>query len=212
MTKRRLKLTGKRFGRLVVIGISHKDKHGRWLWDTKCDCSVSKSILGNAMNSGLIKSCGCLHKENRFKHGMIETTIYSSWKAMKARCLNPKSKSYHNYGNRGIMICERWLNSFENFLADMGEKSEGLTLERINNDKGYYKENCKWATRKEQANNRRLANKKYIIIDFNGCKLTISQWAKKLNIKRATLKNRLHLGWPIERALTEKAHRREAAQ
>jgi hypothetical protein len=124
-------------------------------------------------------------------------TTCGSYTSMINRCYNKKHPHYKDYGGRGIKVCIRWRKSFFNFLEDMGRKPEGLTLERIDNNKGYYKENCKWATWEEQANNRR--NNKYIT--YNGKTQTMAQWAKEYNIPRNTFYNRIKAGWSIERAI-----------
>jgi len=117
---------------------------------------------------------------------------------MKERCENPHCKDYKNYGNRGIAVCHRWENSFENFLADMGECPKGMTIERINNNKGYSPDNCRWATRKEQNNNSRNNR----IIEFKGQKETLTRWSELTGIHFKTLHTRLRDGWKIEEALT----------
>ncbi len=164
MSPKRIDLVGQKFGRLVVGSFSHKgnDRHSYWL--TKCDCGNIITVHGSALKTGNTKSCGCLKKEIvstcNLRHGMSETQTYRSWQSMKKRCLSVNCKDYKHYGGRGISICDRWLNSFENFLEDMGEKPEGLTLERKNNNGNYELSNFKWATRKEQANNRGRDKKK----------------------------------------------------
>jgi len=137
------------------------------------------------------------------KHGLYRTPSYRSWQKMRARCLNTNHKHYSNYGGRGITICERW-NDFRNFFADMGERPEGMTLERIDNSKGYSPENCRWATRKEQQNNMRRNR----ILQLNGKSMNLTQWAEYLGIKRKTLEKRLNIfGWSVERALTTEVKR-----
>lgn len=150
---------GDRYGKLTAI-IFVKKKNSIQYWLFKCDCGNEKVILVSNVSRGFVKSCGCLQKENRIKHGMFGTRTYRSWDAMKQRCLNPNNIAYRYYGERGITICEEWL-IFQNFYRDMGERPVGKTLDRIKNDKGYYKKNCKWSTPKEQANNTRsnLLNK-----------------------------------------------------
>lgn len=151
-----IEMVGKKFNRLTVLELSHKMKRKPY-WICKCDCGNTKVIEGYCLRVGSIKSCGCLYSmiKNHKTHGMSKTSTYRSWVHMHERCLVTKCKDYKNYGGRGITICKRWLNSFENFYEDMGEKPEGLTIERIDNDSNYKLSNCKWATRKEQNMNKR---------------------------------------------------------
>ena len=125
-----------------------------------------------------------------------ETSTYYTWRNMKNRCNNSNNKRYHDYGGRGIKACKRWLK-FENFLADMGERPPGKTLDRIDNNKGYYKENCKWSTRKEQQRNMR--NNRWITI--NNKTQCLMDWCKELNLKYNTIFTRLLRGWPVMEAL-----------
>jgi hypothetical protein len=154
-------LTGRRFGRLVVNGRDHLGKYG-WYWHCVCDCGTATSVVGYDMSRGHRLSCGCLSRDNhrtRFiTHGhtigRLRSKTYRCWHNMLSRCHNPRVPAFKNYGGRGITVCERW-HKFENFLADMGDPPPGLTLERVNNDSGYELANCRWATRIEQAANKR---------------------------------------------------------
>lgn len=130
---------------------------------------------------------------------------HSSWVHMKTRCLNPRDDRYESYGGRGITVCERWLHSFENFFADMGARPNGTTLERKNNDGSYEPSNCKWATAFEQQSNTRRT----VILEFQGERRTMSQWARHLDIKISTLMLRLRRGWSVERALSEVVIKRQ---
>lgn len=121
---------------------------------------------------------------------------------MKQRCLNPNSKQYKNYGERGIAICERWLESYDNFFSDMGLKPDGLTLDRIDNDASYSPENCRWATKKEQRRNQRTCH----FLEFEGRRLLLREWAEEKGINELTLSYRLlRLGWSVEKALSTPA-------
>ncbi len=129
---------------------------------------------------------------------MTNTPTYQSWEGMKWRCLNPKAKCYHNYGGRGIGICKKWLK-FEGFYEDMGEKPAGLSLDRIDNERGYSKSNCRWATRIQQNRNMRTVQ----FVTFKGERRPITEWAEMLGFQINTLKFRLKRGWSVERAMTE---------
>jgi hypothetical protein len=124
--------------------------------------------------------------------------LYQVWAALKYRCLNPNSSKWKNYGGRGITVCKRWIDSFENFLEDMGERPEGSSLERINVDGNYEPGNCRWATQKEQQNNKRN-NKK---LTYKGKTQTIAEWSRELQISKVTLRERILRGWSVERTLS----------
>jgi len=127
------------------------------------------------------------------------TRAYNSWRSMRRRCYNVNDSAYPNYGMRGITVCDRWRDSFDNFYEDMGNPGEGLSLDRIDNNQGYSPENCKWSTVSQQLNNQR----RNVFIEYCGLKMTLSQWAKHLGIKMSTLAKRLER-MPPERALSSK--------
>ena len=152
--QKKIEMIGKRFGRLLVIEESKVNRHGAVMWLCKCDCGMNKIIRGAHLRNGGIKSCGCFSQEKATKHGMYGTPVYVVWGHMLQRCTNPKDKEYKNYGGRGITICRSWFD-FVKFYADMGEKPKGLSIERRNNELGYNKKNCYWATPTMQSRNRR---------------------------------------------------------
>ncbi|KKM85696.1 hypothetical protein LCGC14_1286380 [marine sediment metagenome] len=204
-----INLIGKKFGKLIVIKKTDKNKWGNYYWLCKCDCGKEKIIRGNNLKSGVTKSCGCLNIEKiieRFTtHGQAKTKTYKSWADMIQRCTNPKHKRYKDYGSRGITVCKRWQNSFVDFLEDMGESPEGCSIDRINNNKGYKKSNCKWSTRKEQMRNKRSNH----LETYNGKIQCIAEWSEEVGISYDTLWKRIfRYGWSIEKALTTPVQKR----
>lgn len=187
-----LQLKGKRFERLVAVEYA-----GDGSWWCDCDCGNRVKINTSNLKRGNSRSCGCLQTELRFKHGMSGTPMHGAWKQMIQRCENQKDPAYHNYGGRGITVCDEW-HDFSQFLADMGMRPKGFQLDRTDNEKGYSKGNCRWVTAKVNLNNRRGNN----LISFNGETLTIHQWSEKLGIPPTTITYRLKQGWPIEKVLS----------
>ena len=184
-------LTGQKFSLLTVLTYDGKSIDGRTQWYCKCECGNTVSVQSKRLLSGHTKSCGCLRKE-KFrlmitKHNLVKTPIYHIWQQMKKRCSNPNNPAYKNYGGRGIKVCNRWLE-FENFYKDIGERPEGLTIERIDNNGNYKPGNCKWATRKEQCRNRRTNR----MVSYMGKEKCLADWADILGINNRTLTSRLN--------------------
>lgn len=156
-------IAGSRFTRLVVVEFSHRTKARKFYWKCRCDCGRTTIVRSEQLRSGHTRSCGCLGRdkviERSTKHGhcvgQTKTPEYQAWSKAIDRCRNPRTTGFENYGGRGIAVCSRWLNSFEDFLADMGPRPRRHSLDRINNDGDYEPANCRWATRKVQANNTR---------------------------------------------------------
>lgn len=176
----------------------------------KCSCGKEFESLIDSVKYGRTRSCGCMFIEQcsirlpkpNIKHGESlnkqKSPEYSTWLRMKSRC-KEESNSKKWYFDKGIKVCKEWVNSFETFLQDMGRKpSKYHSIDRIDGNKGYYKENCRWATPEEQSNNK----SDNVIITFNGRSQTISMWAKEIDIHHSTLVNRIRKNWPLEKALT----------
>ncbi len=212
-------MTGQVFSRLTVLGIieyriltSGKRKP---FWLCQCICGNTTIVDTASLNNANTRSCGCLVNElignlNR-THGMSKTTTYYSWLHMRGRCYDIKDPKYYRYGERGIRICNHWLQSFENFLEDMGEKPpDRKSIERIDNDANYscghceeclnnrWVANCCWANIIEQANNKSNVRK----FTFQGRTQTLPQWCRELHLKATCVHRRLRDGWSLERALT----------
>ena len=192
-------LVGRRFGRLLVTGITTDTL----LIQCACDCGVIRAMNKYSVSSGRAASCGCFRREHSSvmwrKHGKAESVEFATWLKIRNRCNNTRDISYKNYGGRGITVCERWEHSFENFYADMGDRqSNQYSIDRIDNNGNYEPSNCKWATRSEQAKNRR--QKHY---EHAGKKLTLLEWSAKTGIARGVMYSRIRLGWPIARVISE---------
>lgn len=160
-----IEMSGQRFGRLTVVERNGSYRGKKAIWRASCDCGGEISVIGVNLRNGHTQSCGCLKRDsarlvslNNITHGearLGRSHEYRTWTAIKNRCSNPTNPAYRNYGGRGIRVCERWENSFERFLADVGRCPPGLTLDREDNDGGYDPDNCRWATPLEQRHNRR---------------------------------------------------------
>lgn len=201
-------LKGQRFGRITVI--QKVERTGPTWWTCKCDCGVEKTIRAWSLISGHTKSCGCGQKDSVTKHGKASYDRYCAeywiWKTMVRRTTTAKETAncYKHYRGRGIKVCERW-RSFENFLADMGDRpSDDHSIDRIDNDGDYCPENCRWATWKEQARNRRSAK----MITYGGETHCLTDWAERLGISSMVLFKRIELGWTPERAFTTPVRKR----
>ena len=201
---RAAKHIGRKFNRLTIVDIKPAPKKdGRTIAVCKCDCGNNTEIRADLVVSGNNKSCGCLYSETRGQtnriHGMWNSRTYRIWCGMKNRCsATYTGQKAHLYSEKGIRVCQRWRDSFEAFIEDMGKAPAGFSIERIDGNLGYEPGNCRWATPKEQANNS-TRNKR---IELDGETRTIAQWADKLGMKSNTLVYRVRRGWSPERALT----------
>lgn len=202
--KKVIDITGRRFGRLVVLQQAEQSQSGDIRWLCQCDCGKITTVRGSCLRSGHTQSCGCYQRErtgnaNR-RHGETDSRIHHEWAAIKARCYNPKNKRYNRYGGRGITLCPEWRESFEAFRywALANGYRDDLTIDRIDNDGNYCPENCRWATQKEQQNKRSNTKK----VEYKGETRSLKQWAEKYGIRYATFYRRLRDGWSFEDALT----------
>lgn len=188
---------GSRFGKLVVVRETDTFIKKRGLvCECICDCGKTASVGGNDLRSGNTKSCGCFGRGPR-THGMTGTPTWRTWSSMFTRCESPSFRSWMRYGGRGITVCDRW-HSFVNFLADMGERPDGTSLDRINNDGNYEPGNCRWATILTQANNNSRSHR----LTFSGRSGTIAEFAREFGLPKETLYGRLMRGWSVDEALT----------
>lgn len=212
-------LTGMTFNRLTVIreadtSVHKKNHHVKWL--CKCECGNYTEVVSSALKSGRVGSCGCYHSdrviETHTKHGLSNTRIKSIYSGMIQRCYNPNAPRYDRYGARGIKICDEWLG--ENGLVNFNEwaiqngYSDELTIDRIDNDKNYSPNNCRWATIDIQNNNKSTSH--FVTID--GEKHTLAEWGIINGIKKSTIISRIKLGWSEEDAVTVKPSERRKAK
>jgi len=198
MVSKLINHTGERFGRLVVIRRFFGTRRGEARWMCGCDCGMPKIVSGNHLRSGDTKSCGCLRRELTIKrnttHGMRHSVEYRIYKHLMDRCYRKSDKRFKDYGGRGIAVCKKW-HKFENFYKDMGPRPEGLTIERIDNNRDYKPSNCRWATWYDQADNRR----NNINITIGNETKNLARWCKIRNIPDSTVRNRIKSGMsPID--------------
>ena len=197
----RSNIKGMKIGRLTVLseaGIHPTRKAVLWL--CQCECGNRKIVEGRLLRNGTSKSCGCYMREghNGRTHGQSDSITYSSWRAMLARCKS-RHVAYERYTGRGVLICHRWQNSFENFLDDMGHRPDKKhTLDRINNDGNYEPGNCRWATWTQQQRNRR----DNVLVTFRGRTMCLKAWADAIGLRYPILQGRLRSGWSVEAMLT----------
>lgn len=200
-------ITGKRFGRLVVLKRAPNSRTKMTRWECLCDCGNKTIVHGAHLKRGAIKSCGCYTRELSramfTTHGETNTRLHRIWKAMRERCRYKRNIHYKTYGGRGITVCKEWDESFVAFRdwALKNGYADNLSIDRIDNNGNYTPENCRWATPKQQARNTTRTRL------FNG--RTLSEWAEILGIGRGVLSNRIYCrGWTVERALNEPVHKR----
>lgn len=200
-------LTGQTYGRLTVERRAENSKAGGARWCCRCSCGATLIVEAIKMRTGNTLSCGCLRRETTsaigrraFRHGGKvggkESKEYGPWRAMHRRCYDPDNTSYQWYGAKGIKVCRRW-HKYENFLADMGRRPPGMTLDRRDNTKDYSKSNCRWASHTDQQRNR-SSNRH---LTYKGETLVMKAWAERYGVNYVTFKWRIYQGWPMERAL-----------
>lgn len=218
MGRNRLELVNQQFGRLKVLGPAGIAKDGHTLWQCICNCGTPTVAKGRNLKSGITKSCGCyaiesarsciskLLQQRITPRDRATRKTVNVWRDMIYRCTRPAHPSYHHYGARGITVCQEWMD-FNVFLKEMGQTPLGLTLERKDNNKGYSKDNCCWATQKQQARNTRHNH----LVTHDGKTMCISAWSELTGISKVVIYGRLKYNWPIEAALfTPPLSRRES--
>lgn len=205
MVKTKIKI-GDKYGMLTVLSREPNDKSGT-RWKCLCECGNETIVRGSNLLSGCIKSCGCKRKSMRITHGMTNTRLYHIWANMIQRCTNPNKPDYKYYGGRGITICDEWISSFQKFAewAKDNNYDDTLTIDRINVNKGYYPDNCKWATKKEQANNTRTNCN----ITVNGITKTASEWSIETGESASVISERIRKGYKPEDAIKKHDFRKE---
>lgn len=199
-------LTGLKFNYLTAIKpVQNSD--GRYVWVWRCDCGKEIKLLGSIVTRKQKpqKSCNECYQKRRLLHGKTNTKEFFAWRGILSRCRDSGSKPYKDYGGRGIKVCDRWLE-FKNFYEDMGDApTKKHSIDRINNDGDYCKENCRWATGKEQCRNQRKSR----IIEYNGEKRPLPEWVELYGLNYNSLYNRLRRGWTFDRAINQEVIKRK---
>jgi hypothetical protein len=195
-----IEVPGTRYGRWVVLGPATNATDGRTRWMCRCACGTERPVQSNNLRSGKSTSCGCANigpVTHGHSRGGKLTDTYKTWSGMLDRCTRENSRPYAYYGGRGIQVCARW-QSFDNFLADMGERPPGMSIDRIDNDGDYEPGNVRWANPTQQSRNRRYN----VVLEFQGTSRCVQEWAEHLGVRAKMLLWRFHRGWPVERILT----------
>jgi len=188
---------GQKFNMLTVLKELPIAKNGR-TFSCQCDCGNVKEVLMSHLIRSKIKSCGCYRVMISTKHGMNGSREYSTWENMIQRCGNPKARKYYLYGERGITVCNEWLKSFQAFYNDMGPRPHNTSIDRIDSDKGYYKENCKWSTPREQFANTKLFKQQ---VNHDDIVKPVHEWLNDLSINNDIFKSRILRGFGLKEAL-----------
>lgn len=209
MAVHHLDISNRTFGRYQVIAkTERRSTRGHFFWLCRCSCGEEREVRGDALRSGDSQSCGCLNLEQKQaagRHRMSRTTEYKTWQGMKSRCFLESDPNYHRYGGRGIMVCDAWRESFDQFFADMGPKpTRRHSIDRIDNNGPYTPNNCRWALPKKQARNKRSNH----VLSHQGQTKTLIEWAELLGMRERALSMRLLKGWTVERALTTPIQKR----
>ena len=208
-------LTGQRFGKLTVIEIAGQDKHHNVIWRCKCDCGNTHEVVSRALVSGNCESCGCLghgkfRNKRSEKHGYSKERLYRVWGCMLNRCYDPNRPEYHNYGGRGIKVCNEWRESYLAFRSwaldngyDASKSGKECSLDRINSNGDYEPSNCQWVSMAEQAWNKQST----VWLNYRGKKITYCEAEKIGGIAASTIRGRLERGWSTERAIEQPARK-----
>lgn len=202
-------LTNQRFGKLVVIERKGSDSKGQALWLVRCDCGTEKIVRGHDLKGG-VKSCGCSRKTSTglYKHGLSGTREHSIWRAIQDRCYNKNNKSYHFYGERGIKVCDEWINDFVSFYnwCHKNGYNDSLTIDRIDTNCDYSPNNCRWVDRVAQANNTR----RNVYVTINGETKSIPDWSRIFGVNYRSVHTRIQKGWDPVLALTTPFDKRQS--
>lgn len=197
--------TGQVFGMLTVTSRGDDNRFGNAMWNCICGCGAPRIVRCSFLTGGRTKSCGCLKIKHGHTRGGRSTPEYKAWESMRDRCSNADNAGYDKYGGRGISVCSRWSDSFSNFISDMGLRpSKSHSIDRIDNSLGYFPVNCKWATKQEQSDNRRVT----VWHTSGGVTKPQTQWCRDLGGSRHLVDRRLRMGWAEEQALTTPAGQR----
>lgn len=191
-----INLVGHKFGKLTVIAHAGTNARRCAMWACACACGGTLVTAGINLRRGATNSCGCLMSESKKRHGKTNTPTWNSWRAMFKRCEQVTHPHYRSYGGSGISVCDEW-RTFEAFFADMGERPEGKTIDRINPSLGYFKENCRWASAVEQIANRKNA----VLLSIGNLAKTARQWSIDTGTPEPTIAWRFKKGWSAEEAV-----------